>query len=86
VLLRTLSARLDGLTDRVEIHQSISPAPLTGFLYWAVTGSSKEQDMLIGSSGPAVRKPNPTYHARFSQNSFKMRLFDIRHPSRGAAL
>jgi hypothetical protein len=41
-------------------------------LYWAVAGSSKVEDMLIGyEAAPAMPQPDSTAHARFSQTASK---------------
>jgi len=51
----------------------------------AVAGSSREADFPTGyEAAPAMPRPNPAVHARFTSNSFNMLLFDIRHPSRDA--
>jgi hypothetical protein len=81
-----LPARLDGLTDRVEVHKSVSPAPLTSFAVlggrWVVQGR-RRPDLLWGCPGNAAAsfgRPRP-----FNSNSPNMLLFDIRHPSRDAS-
>src|ERR1700687_2982285 len=64
-------AWLDGLTDRVEVHQSVSSAPLT----WVLTpGRSlrafQEEDFLTGyEAAPAMRRPASPVHARLSQTA-----------------
>ena len=85
VLLRAYIAWLDGLTDRVgstnQFHQPLWP----GFVYRTVAESSKEEDFLAGyEAAPAMPRPDSIFHARFTSSSFKMRPFDIRHPSRDA--
>src|SRR5882724_5515862 len=85
VLLCAYIAWLDGLTDRVgstnQFHQPLWP----GFVYRTVAESSKEEDFLAGyEAAPAMPRPDSIFHARFTSSSFKMRPFDIRHPSRDA--
>jgi len=80
-------ARLDGLTDRVGVHQSVSPAPLAWVPVqggcWIVQ-SRRHPDWLWSCPGNATARhdcPRP-----FDSNSFNMRPFDVRHPSRDALL
>src|SRR5580700_592045 len=85
VLLRANTARLDGPTDRVEVHEFSFTSPRASFLSGRQARSSQEVDFLNplwscpGNAAIELDRPRP-----FSSNSPNMLLFDIRHPSRDA--